>query len=631
MSELKKTELKSKKNSHNLGKFCQKCFHQPIITRLIIVVGVAVIVLFSICLFFNLTYAQTIFPHTYVGGVDLSNKTYGQAKEILNQKIQATTDKTLEVRFDLEKDTVSASEIGLTYDLQKNLDLAWSVGRQGNLARIIKEQVYAIFSFNRKSAIFLYNETLLNQKISDHAKKVDVPEQDATVAIKNLVPSIKSEQTGKQIDQALAKKEIEKVFANFFAIETVQLQTQEIKPKVTADSANDALALTKQILTNTINIKAKDKSFALEPKDFASWIKYQPNQELISRNWVLKASIDKDLVGKYVDDLSKQVNQDAKDAKFSVENGHVTTFQVEQTGYELDQQAAVAKISEAILGSNSKLDLTVKTITPDIKSDSVTTNGIKELVAEGATSWKGSPANRIHNLTLGSKNISGTIVKPGEEFSTIKAIGPIDTEHGFLKELVIKNGNQVVPDVGGGLCQVSTTLFRAAMNAGLKITERTNHSFRVSYYEPPVGMDATIYDPKPDFRFVNNMSTPILVWATSSENGLSFQIYGAKDGRTSEISDPVLSNYIDPPDPIYTETDTMDPGAIRQVERATRGVTATFHYKVTAKDGEVLQDQNFVSKYIPIANTFLYGPGADVPNSNPAPTPTPTPTPTKRH
>ena len=210
------------------------------------------------------------------------------------------------------------------------------------------------------------------------------------------------------------------------------------------------------------------------------------------------------------------------------------------------------------------------------------------------------------------------MVKPGEEFSTLKALGPITAEAGFLPELVIKNGTQVVPDIGGGLCQVSSTLFRAALNAGLKITARTAHSFRVPYYEPPIGIDATIFDPAPDLKFVNNMDAPILIWAAASDTDLIFQIYGTKDDRKVEISDPVLFNYIAPGDPIYTESSTMEPGAIRQVERATSGVTASFKYKVTAKSGEVLQAETYVSKYIPIPDSFLYGPGAEVPAPPPA-------------
>lgn len=218
---------------------------------------------------------------------------------------------------------------------------------------------------------------------------------------------------------------------------------------------------------------------------------------------------------------------------------------------------------------------------------------------------------------------------------TLKAIGHVGPETGFLQELVIKNSNRVEPEYGGGLCQVSTTLFRAVINSGLKVTARTPHSFRVSYYEPPVGMDATIYDPAPDFKFINNYENPILIWAIAGNNSLVFQIYGTKDNRKIEISDPVTYDYVSAGEPIYTESATMATGAIRQVERATSGCSASFTYRVTAANGTVLENETFVSKYVAIPNSYLYGPGTEgIPGQEesppPAPTPTPSPTPFKK-
>ncbi len=585
----------------------------PIIVKSGLVFGGIIVLIFLFCLIFNLAYAHVIFPNTYIGNVNLSNKSYDEARATLTKQIDSANQKSLNLKFNDQTKTISPKDIDLKYDLQKNLDLAWSVGRQGNFAWIVKEQIYSLVSSNKKMAVYDINNDKLNKQIAELAAKVDQPEQDAIIMIKDLVPSVTDEKTGFRVNQDQAKTLAQNLISNFLENANIELKTQETLPKVVKTKTDAALKQTQTIMAHSVKIKAKEKDLTLDPKDEVGLLEFKPEQELLSRQWVLTVTLKKDATNKLIDNIATSVDQPAKDAKFAVENGRVTTFQMEQPGYELEKIDALNKITDAVLNQKDQIELSVKTTEPKVTSESIKTNGIKELVAEGVTSWKGSPKNRIHNLTLGANNISGTIVQPGDEFSTVKALGPIDEDHGFLKELVIKNGNQVVPDVGGGLCQVSTTLFRAAMNAGLKITARTNHSFRVSYYEPPVGMDATIYDPKPDFKFINNMSTPILIWATPTDTGLSFQIYGTKDGRKSDISDPVLTDYVSPPDPIYTETDTMATGDIRQVERATRGVTASFHYKVTAKNGDILQDLDFVSKYIPIANTFLMGPGTQIP------------------
>ena len=132
------------------------------------------------------------------------------------------------------------------------------------------------------------------------------------------------------------------------------------------------------------------------------------------------------------------------------------------------------------------------------------------------------------------------------------------------------------------------------------------------------------------------MSTPIFIWTIVGSNTLSFQIYGTKDERKIEISDPVLYDYTSPGEAVYTQSDSMAPGAIRQTERATSGVSASFNYKVTSASGEVLQAETYMSKYVAIPNSFLYGPGTEgIPNQSPPPAqveatsaPTPNPTPT---
>ena len=130
------------------------------------------------------------------------------------------------------------------------------------------------------------------------------------------------------------------------------------------------------------------------------------------------------------------------------------------------------------------------------------------------------------------------MIKPGAEFSFITTLGPVDETTGYLPELVIKP-NATVPEYGGGMCQVSTTAFRAALNAGLKITERTNHAYPVSYYNPQ-GLDATVYIPKPDLRFINNTPGYILIQTKIVGTQLFFDFYGTNDGRSVTLQGPTV-------------------------------------------------------------------------------------------
>lgn len=592
--------------------------------------GVVILAVGLGILSFNLAYHNKIMPQTYIGGVNLGGKTKAAAKEILSAAVAANqgSSQNIEIKYLSDAWPVSGKDLDLNYKVDASVAAAWRVGRVGNFSQVLKEQLKAVFLGNKAPAVFSYNESKLNAKVLAIAVKINVPEKDATVEIKDLNPVVVEEQTGQKVDFDQTIKVILAALGNLKSTQSaVGLTVDQQIPKVKKASAEAAADQVKTILQGSLVLTSDKKTFTVTPSQYAEWLSFigLPNsaasasqkidlknagQNTTDKNsWSLEVRADQGKLNAYIDSIAGDINQEAKDAKFGVQDGKVSAFQVSQTGYELDKTKSFSLISLAVLSDNKSVTLPVKVVQPSVGSDSAAALGIVELVGEGKTSWRGSPSNRIHNLTLGAQNISGTIVKPGEEFSTVKTIGQIDGSTGFLPELVIKNSTQVVPEFGGGLCQVSTTLFRAVLNSGLKVTERSAHSFRVSYYEPPVGMDATIYDPAPDFKFVNNMSTPILIWAVAGNNSLDFQIYGTKDGRQISISTPAIFNYTDPPAPVYTQSSTMAPGAIRQVEKATKGCTASFNYRVLDALGKELEKDTFVSKYVPLPNSFLVGEG----------------------
>lgn len=245
------------------------------------------------------------------------------------------------------------------------------------------------------------------------------------------------------------------------------------------------------------------------------------------------------------------------------------------------------------------------------------TLGITELVAEGKTNFKGSPTNRRFNLTLGSQKLNGLIIKPGETFSLVGALGPIDAAHGWKSELVIK-GPKITPEFGGGLCQVATTLFRTVLNAGLPVVERHNHSLRIHYYEPPVGLDATIYEPKPDLRFTNDYTSALLLQTRVDGNDLIYDFYGTKDSRTVDLPEPKVYNKTGiPPTQNITTTD-LKPGEKKCQAPGHPGADATATYTVTYSDGHT-NKQVFQSHYRALPVICQVG------AAKPAP-PTPAPT-----
>jgi vancomycin resistance protein YoaR len=200
--------------------------------------------------------------------------------------------------------------------------------------------------------------------------------------------------------------------------------------------------------------------------------------------------------------------------------------------------------------------------------------------------------------------VNGSLIAPGEEFSLLKTLGVIDGENGWFPELVIK-GNETKPEFGGGLCQIGTTTFRAALNSGLDITMRQNHSYRVRYYEP-AGTDATIYDPLPDFRFINDTGHYILINTDIKGDNLIFEVWGTKDGRSVNPIKSRVYNIVAAPPMKLVETLELPPGKKKCTETEHAGADAEFTYKVTYADGKV-GEEIFKSHYRPWQAVCLIG------------------------
>jgi vancomycin resistance protein YoaR len=284
--------------------------------------------------------------------------------------------------------------------------------------------------------------------------------------------------------------------------------------------------------------------------------------------------IDHEKIKTFLIDLARRIDKDPINSKIKMENNEIVVLENSRNGIHLN----IEKSSQILIDSISSLDVPKKiTLSfeekqPKIRESEISALGIDKLIGEGKSNFRGSPSNRIHNIKVATGRFDGVMVAPKEEFSFVALLGDVDGEHGYLPELVIKN-DKTEPEFGGGICQVSTTAFRAAIYSGLEITSRRNHAYPVSYYNPQ-GMDATIYIPRPDLRFINNTPGNILVQTKIEGTELTFQFFGTDDGRKIEVDGPHIT------------------------ERNPDGSMKTyFTQKVTSLSGEKILDEVFRSNY----------------------------------
>lgn len=308
---------------------------------------------------------------------------------------------------------------------------------------------------------------------------------------------------------------------------------------------------------------------------------------------------------------------DPVNARFEFKDNKVTDFRKEEEGFSINKNSALATIedlltSQEVMQGKKKtlaIQLKTRTIMPDITLSDINHLGISELISEGKSQFHGSSAERIYNITLGSQRLNGIIIKPGETFSFVNALGEISGATGFKASFVIKSGKTVLGD-GGGICQVSTTMYRSALRAGLPILERHAHTYRVGYYEQdsPPGFDATIYSPSVDLQFKNDYTTPILIQTSVDQTNLTLSIlfYGTKDNRIITLTQPNISNQIAAPPTEYVDDPTLGPGVVKQVEYSAPGASVSFNYSVQ-KNGKITTEDTFSSNYTPWKAVFLRG------------------------
>ena len=243
-----------------------------------------------------------------------------------------------------------------------------------------------------------------------------------------------------------------------------------------------------------------------------------------------------DALSAYVLVLAQKTNQSPIDAKFTIENGTATILTPAQNGQELNIFTATTELRHGLLANKQEVTITTKITEPAITAEKINSLGISDRIAIGESNFTGSTLARIQNIKVSSKKYNGLIIKPGETFSFNALLGDVDASGGYLPEKVIKNG-KLLYEYGGGICQVSTTLFRAAIMAGFPIVERKPHAFPVHYYDPQ-GFDATIYPGSSDLRFTNDTPGPVLVQTHITGKIITFEIYGKSDGRIVAMNGP---------------------------------------------------------------------------------------------
>lgn len=553
-----------------------------------------------VSIFYNLYYGKRIIPGVTVAGINVGSMTFDKAEESLREK-EAHISKDLSFKEGSNIFLVKGDDIELEYDWESSVVSAFEVGRSRNFFVDTKDKIVGLFKNINIPASYTYDEDSLGIKISVVKNEINVePKNSAFIKIDETLGASESSEGLKILEEEF----YEKIISSFDNLNYSEfdIPVEVVEPEIKKADTDNFLSIVEGIISKDLEINFGDKRWILDSDKILSLIEIYKDDE----DAKVKLRLNKSELKKLSMDLALEVNQSPRGKVISTDGNKVTEFKIISEGKELDENKFKNDLHSSIFNNREAVTLTVNVVTD---SNDKSKYGIIALVGEGTSHYAGSIKSRVHNLTLAAENTSGVLVPPGAIYSMNDSVGPIDYQHGFQSAYIIKGGRTVLGE-GGGVCQTSTTLFRAVLNSGLPVISRYPHAYRVGYYEQdlPVGFDAAIFQPSWDFKFKNDTEAYILVqaYANIEEDSLTFKLYGTLDGRKVEISDPVISGQAPPPEPVYEDDPTLPKGTVQQVDYAVWGATSTFT-RTVKKGDEVLYNDTFTSKYQPWRAVYKVG------------------------
>jgi vancomycin resistance protein YoaR len=563
--------------------------------RQILYVIFVVLILVSI---YHLAFAQRIIPGVRIGSIRVGGMTYLQARKALEDNEKNLT-KEVVFKANTKEYRISGSDIGLAYDWDGSVSRAFEVGRTGNLFIDNKDKIAGLVRGLYVPAFYEYDDDLAGAKFSLIKADTNVDAQDASIAFDSnggLVISPSRE----------GLKIVDELFYNSFTSSLDKmdflpksLPTKKIIPKVFEEDIKTSLPEIEKILSNEITIRDGDKSWVLGKNQLLDFLKF-------TKNGKLEYMLDGPKFKAFSDSVSQEVNELPRGQVVTTQDNRVTEFKLIKDGKELNNGEFETRFKDAFFNAKKLVELPMRVVSGPAGKEKY---GILALLGEGVSTFKGSGTGRIHNLTLAADRTNGVLVAPGAIYSMNNSIGDVSANTGYDVAYIIQEGKTVLGS-GGGVCQTSTTIFRAVLNAGLPVVMRYPHAYRVSYYEQnmSVGFDASIFQPTWDFRFKNDTPNYVLVQSSYNLNdsSLTFRLYGTPDGRTVEISEPVVSNQSPPPPALYQDDPTLAKGVVKQVDFPAWGATVKFT-RVVKKNNTVLFQDDFNSRYQPWKAIYLVG------------------------
>ncbi len=552
-----------------------------------------------------------ILPNTTIDGIYIGGTTLPEALLLLEQRQSEIPEATIVVSVDDIQIASSGAELNLKRNTHYLASVAALHGKEDSLTTRIKQLITSFTNPTHLTSNLEINQESIDTLVSILAENVDVEGKEPTATLTySGTPSSLSVFEGKTGRKVLVEENAQAIAAAIAAEQfNIPLQVASTSATLTDEEVASFKERAKKFVGTQITLKYdKDISIYFTDRDIISLLRFPED-------------ISKDTTQEFLDTWSEKIYREPQNAVFeySEETKTVTEFAPHRKGRKLDTEktfellaSEIDKLSESET-TETEILLPITTLEPAIILSATNGYGISERIGFGESYYYHSIPTRINNVAVTAARVNNKLIAPGEEFSFNKTLGEVSKATGFQPAYVIANGRTELGD-GGGVCQVSSTLFRSLLDAGLNISRRLPHSYRVSYYElnSDPGFDATVYSGNIDLRFINDTDHYVLIHTTNDRENLhlTVELFGTSDGRTTEVTDykkwgatPALpTEYINDP--------TLPAGVKKQVDWAVSGLKAKFTHTVKDAEGEVLYQNTYSSTYRPWSAKYLVGTGS---------------------
>ena len=569
---------------------------------------------------YQLIYAGRIFPGVSVAGVNLSGMTPADASVTLNQRLIFPYQGQIIMRDEDQVWIASPAELGLVFDASASARSAYKLGRSGGLFGSFADQLDSRRHGQSAETVVILDQNVAYAYLQRLALEINQPPVEASLAIQGTEVVAQPGQVGRYINVDAGLISLSAQLRAFRDGE-VKLIVNEVQPEL-IDVSSQAEAA-RQILSAPLRLTLAGAT----ETDPGPWIYDVPTlanmllvRKIASENGSkLEVALDPSALYDVMLGISSLVDRPAENARFifNDETRQLDVLRPAVVGRIVDAESSIRFINENIITGTHEIPLQIVLEEPAaMETTTAAELGITELVNAETSYFYGSSAERVQNIQTAAAAFHGVLIAPGQTFSMGSVMGDISLDNGYAEALIIYGG-RTIKGVGGGVCQVSTTLFRTAFLGGFPIVERHSHAYRVYYYEQNAGggresslagLDATVYFPLVDFKFTNNTPYWLLMETYTDVAGrnLTWKFYSTSDGRTVDWTTTGTQNVVEAPEPLFQLSDELAKNEIKQVDWSAEGADVSIT-RTVFQGGQVFFEDVFNTHYEPWQAVCEYG------------------------